>query len=414
MHPHADPTSTSPEGGSTDAPDPIAPAEYARRIDAVRAHMDDQGLSALVVTDPANIFYLTGYNAWSFYTPQMVFVPEKGELVLFAREMDADGAWRTSWLPPESIVGYPERYVQRPHLHPFDWVAFHLRTRKLVAPAAHRPVGLEMDSHFFTPKGYRSLVNAIPEWTLVDCFELVNWVRAIKSPTEIALMHTAAQVTTAAMTAAVKAIGAGVRQCDVAAEISAVQAKGTPEATGDYPAIVPLLPTGSSADTPHLTWTDRRIRDGESVVVELAGAHHRYHVPLARTVAVGTPNPQVERLAEAVTASIQAVLDVTAPDVPVAHLAATWNRSLYSFGFEKPSRMGYSIGIGYPPDWGERTISLRSEDETILAENMTFHLIGGMWMDGYGFELSESIRITSGGVETFTSFPRGLLKAGDA
>ena len=42
---------------------------------------------------------------------------------LFAREMDANGAFRTTWLEPDNIVGYPERYVHRPHLHPFDWVA---------------------------------------------------------------------------------------------------------------------------------------------------------------------------------------------------------------------------------------------------------------------------------------------------
>jgi len=40
---------------------------------------------------------------------------------------------------------------------------------------------------------------------------------------------------------------------------------------------------------------------------------------------------------------------------------------------------------------------------------MTFHLICGMWMHGYGYELSESIRVTATGVETFTSYKRGLL-----
>ncbi|HEX2246146.1 MAG TPA: aminopeptidase P family N-terminal domain-containing protein, partial [Arthrobacter sp.] len=169
--------------------------EYAARLAAVRLRMAEQGLSALLVTDPANIYYLTGYNAWSFYTPQLVFVPAEGDMILFTRQMDASGAFRTSWLPPECIVGYPESYVHRPHIHPFDWVAFALRERHLIAPAAKGCVGLEMDSHFFAPKAYRALVNAIPEWTLVDSFELVNWVRCIKSPAEIQLMHKAAVIT---------------------------------------------------------------------------------------------------------------------------------------------------------------------------------------------------------------------------
>ncbi|MEX5234716.1 M24 family metallopeptidase [Kocuria arenosa] len=388
----------------------FSPAEYDRRLQAVRRTMDHQGLGALVVTDPANIFYLTGYDAWSFYTPQMLFVPDEGDMLLFLREMDANGAFRTSWLPPDQIVGYPERYVHRPHLHPFDWVAFALRRRGRIAPAARGCVGLEMDSHFFSPKGYRSLVNALPEWTLVDSFELVNWARAVKSDAEIQYMRTAARVTTAAMQAAIDAIEPGAPQNRVAAQIARAQAEGVGDAWGDFPAIVPMLPTGASADTPHLTWSDRVLREGDAVVVELAGAHRRYHVPLARTVMLGPPSDELLRLEAAVAAGLQAVLDTVAEGVPVQELASAWNWSLAEHGLEKHSRLGYSIGIGYPPDWGERTISIRTEDESVLAENMTFHVICGMWMTGYGYEVSESVRVTRTGVETFTSFPRALIR----
>jgi Xaa-Pro dipeptidase len=76
---------------------------------------------------------------------------------------------------------------------------------------------------------------------------------------------------------------------------------------------------------------------------------------------------------------------------------------------EKKSRLGYSIGIGFPPDWGERTVSIRADDTTVLEENMTFHVIAGMWMTGYGFEASESVRVTPTGAELFTSAPRELI-----
>ncbi|MET4060140.1 Xaa-Pro aminopeptidase [Arthrobacter sp. UYP6] len=386
--------------------------EYDARLAGVRARMARQGLSALLVTDPANLYYLTGYNAWSFYTPQVLFVPADGPMLLFTRAMDAGGATRTTWLPPENVVGYPERYVHRPHLHPFDWVSFALRERHLIAPAAAGCVGLEMDSHFFSPKAYRSLVNAVPEWTLVDCFELVNWVRAVKSPAELELMRKAARICTGAMEAAVASIAVGVRQCDAAAAISSAQIAGVDGIGGDYPAIVPMLPTGEAADTPHLTWSEDRFEAGQAVVVELAGAYHRYHAPLARTVVLGPPSDRLAKLADAVADGLDAVLTEVQPGVPVHELARTWNRTLAKYGLEKPSRIGYSIGIGYPPDWGERTISLRSEDETVLAENMTFHLIGGMWMDNYGYELSESIRVGPDGVEPLTSFPRELLQKG--
>jgi ectoine hydrolase len=384
--------------------------EYAQRLLSVRERMDRQGLSAVLVVDPANIFYLTGYDAWSFYTPQVLFVPLDGPMLLFLREMDAQGAFRTSWLPMDQVLGYPERYVHQPLIHPFDWVADALRQRGLVEPVSRGGVGLEMDAHFFAPKAYQALLRGIPEWTLVDSYELVNWVRAVKSEAEIQYMRIASRVTTVSMQEAFDAIEPGVAQNQVAARIAAAQAAGVEDAWGDFPAIVPMLPTGRSADTPHLTWSNRVLREGDAVAVELAGVHRRYHVPLARTVVLGTPSSELLLLEEAVGTGLQAVLDVAAPGVSVRELSRAWNLTLAQYGLEKPSRLGYSIGVGFPPDWGEHTISIRAEDENVLAENMTFHLICGMWMTGYGYAASESIRITGTGVETFTQFPRLILR----
>ena len=390
---------------------PITRDEYAKRLYDVRARMAEQDLTALLVSDPANLYYLTGYNAWSFYTPQFLFVPASGDMVFYSRAMDADGAFRTTWLPTENIVGYPEHYVHHGEMHPFDWVAGNLRERSLVAAAAGR-VGLELDSHFFSPKAYLSLVRGLPEWEFVDSDELVNWVRLVKSPAEIELMRAASRVATEAMNAAIENVRVGARQCDVAAEISRAQIAGTAEFGGDYPAIVPMMPTGKEADTPHLTWNDKPFEEGQAVIVELAGAYRRYHTPLARTIMLGTPSQKLRRVAGAVAEGLEAVLDLVRPGTVATELSEAWDITLAKKGYSKPSRIGYSIGIGYPPDWGERTVSLRVGEQTVLEENMTFHLICGMWMDNYGYELSEPFRVSADGVETFTDFPRELIQKG--
>lgn len=389
----------------------ISQHEYDERLRNVRIRMADEGLSALLLTDPANLYYLTGYNAWSFYVPQFLFVPASGDLLFYARAMDAGGAHRTAWLPEDQIIGYPEDLVQRPYVHPFDWVGADLRERGLVAEASGGNVGLELDSHYFSPSAYLSLLKSVPEWTFIDTHQLVNWVRLVKSPTEIGLMRIAAEVTTNAMNAAIDNIRVGTRQCDVAAQISHAQISGTPEHGGDYPSIVPMLPTGVAADTPHLTWNQERFVNDQSISVELAGAHKRYHVPLARTITLGTPAKELQRVVGPVGEAVEAVLSIIRPGVQALELSDIWDLTLAKYGLSKPSRIGYSIGIGYPPDWGERTVSLRGDEETVLEENMTFHLMCGMWMDGYGYELSEPFRVSADGVETFTSLPRELIQA---
>ena len=100
---------------------PLFPAaEYEERLRRTRERMTDSGLDTLVVTDPANMNYLTGYDGWSFYTPQCVVVALEGDLVLFTREMDASGARLTTPLPEEAILGFPEELVQRPDRHPME------------------------------------------------------------------------------------------------------------------------------------------------------------------------------------------------------------------------------------------------------------------------------------------------------
>ena len=75
---------------------------------------------------------------------------------------------------------------------------------------------------------------------------------------------------------------------------------------------------------------------------------------------------------------------------------------------EKDSRLGYSTGIGYPPDWGEHTMSIRINDKTVLKPNATFHMIAGMWMDTWGLAVSETIQVTENGCETLCKFSRNL------
>ena len=85
-------------------------------------------------------------------------------------------------------------------------------------------------------------------------------------------------------------------------------------------------------------------------------------------------------------------------------------RAIVVNSLKKPSRIGYSVGIGYPPDWGERNASFKRGDKTILEKNMCFHMIIGIWTDELGYEVSETIRVTDKGPpEVLTKYPRELI-----
>ncbi|WP_420897790.1 M24 family metallopeptidase [Brevibacillus marinus] len=381
-------------------------AEYQERLRKTKVRMEERGIDVLLVTDPANMCYLTGYDGWSFYVHQLLVVfGDEEQPVWIGRKMDAKAAEYTTWLAPQNIIPYADDYVQSTSKHPMDFVCDFLKEKG----RANKTIGLEMDNYYFTAQCYVSLLKGLPNCRFVDATSLVNWVRVIKSDREIALMKRAAKLVEKAMRAGIEKIAAGVRECDVVADIYHAQISGTEEFGGDYPAIVPLMPAGEKTSAPHLTWTDKRYQPGDLVTLELAGCYKRYHSPMSRTVSIGTPSQEVRDLAEVVIEGINAALEAVKPGVTAEEVEAVWRTTIAKYGFVKDSRLGYSIGLNYPPDWGEHTISLRQGDKTVLEPNMTMHMMPGIWLDNHGVEISEAFRVTETGCETLAHFPRQLF-----
>ena len=74
-----------------DVPLKFTREEYADRLKRTRAAMAERGIDMLIVSDPSNMAWLTGYDGWSFYVHQGVVVPPEGEPVWYGRGQDAQG-----------------------------------------------------------------------------------------------------------------------------------------------------------------------------------------------------------------------------------------------------------------------------------------------------------------------------------
>jgi ectoine hydrolase len=378
--------------------------EYAARLRKTRAAMEDRGIDLLVVSDPSNMHWLTGYDGWSFYVHQAVIVPPTGNPIWYGRGQDAAGAERTSWLPDADIVGYPDHYVQSTERHPMDYLAAKLAERGL----AKLRVGVEMDNYWFSAAAFASLQRNLPDARFSDATGLVNWQRAVKSEAEIGYMRRAARIVEAMHGRIAETARPGLRKCDLVAEIFDAGIRGTADFGGDYPAIVPLLPSGSDAAAPHLTWDDRPMKSGEGTFFEIAGCYHRYHCPLSRTVFLGKPTQEFLDAEAATLEGMEAGLAAAKPGNTCEDIANAFFAVLKKRGITKDNRTGYPIGLSYPPDWGERTMSLRPGDRTELRPGMTFHFMTGLWLETMGLEITESILITDTGVECLADVPRKL------
>lgn len=385
---------------------PFQKTDYEQRVRDVMNRMERAGFDLLICQDPANMCWLTGFDGWSFYTPQAVLVHlEEASPIWFGRAQDAKSAHITTDIPASNIISFSEPLVHHPTRHPFDEMCDLIVARGWGGAR----VGVELDAHYYTARAHQHIVAGLPNASVSDNQGLVNWARLVKSQAELVYMREAGRIVTDTMNKALSRLQPGVRQFEVIADVYHAQITGFDDNFGDYTGLCPLIQVGEGTSTPHLTWSAEPLPDSGLVVMELAGARRHYNAPLTRTAHIGRPPDDVTRLADVIIEGGDTALAAARPGATCEEVEAAWRAVLERNGYSKDSRVGYSIGINFPPDWGERTASLRPGDTTVLQSGMCFHFQSGVWLDDFGAAISEPFVVTDSGGERLSDVRRELV-----
>jgi len=371
--------------------------EYRRRYESVMRGMRELGVDALLVRGPENICYLTGYETPGYYKYHALLLSQD-EPILVLRRFEEPNAWEFSWLTRTAPVD--------DHENPSLVTARTLERMGL----ADKRIGVEKSGWFFSVDEYETLRSVLPRATLVDASSAVERARVVKSDAEIAMMRRAARIADRATQAGIDAVQAGRSEDEVAAEVHRVAILEGSE----YMGLPPFVLSGERTCLPHGTWRGRTLQPGDHVYFEVSAAKFRYSAAIMRCVAVGEPkDPRVRAMADAVIAGLEAGMAAIRPGVTCEAVDAACRSVIERAGFGKyfTHRTGYSIGVNFPPDWGEgQILSLRHGEPTPLEPNMTFHMVPLCLVYreiGVGF--SATVRVTEAGCEELTSLPRRLV-----
>ncbi len=376
---------------------PFSVEEYRSRLEKVRAQMAAAGVEVMLTTVPENICYLTGYHTLGYFTYQILVVSLDRPPILLTRAMNMEKAQVDSCL--EHIEGYADTE------DPDDATHRVLDQYGLV----RKRIGTQDDAWFFSVARYKKLVRRLGRDDLVDCSGLVERVRRVKSPREIAYIREAGRYCAASLDAAIAAVRPGALET----EVSAAAHHGLHQAGSEYLGHSPQFVAGPQAGLGFECAGRRPIREHDVVYMEAGGTHNRYNSMLSRTVIVGKPDRRWIALAEASRDALNAAkaairAGVTSHDVDRA-ARETIRRA--GFGEHFQHRTGYSIGIGFPPDWGEgRIMSINANDPTVLEAGMCFHLIPDLKIAlAGGVVFSESLAVTETGYDLLTPYSQEIF-----
>jgi Xaa-Pro dipeptidase len=374
---------------------PFPVEEFRERLARVRKAMAARGLDALLVHTPENIYYLSGYQTPGYYCYQCLLVPANADPIHLSRAQEETNVKARSWL--ERSRSYLD------HEEPIELTAATLRDTGL----ARARLGVEKISWFLTVANFERLQALLPDAAFPDASGLVEACRAVKSEREIACIRQAARAAEAGMEAGLAAIREGATEDEVAAEIQrALTLLGS-----EYPSLPVFVASGVRSSFAHATWSGRRIERGDPVLVEISGCVKRYSAALMRSAVAGPPSAELEKMADVSREALEAMLAAIRPGRPLGEVWQVWADVLDRNGFFSCKRTGYSIGVNFPPDWGEGYIlSFKRGEARLLEPDMTFHIPSMVKIFGLAdMGTSETVRVTPGGCEVLTNFARRLF-----
>jgi Xaa-Pro dipeptidase len=373
-------------------PDPYELRE--RRVERAQAELKAAGLDALLVWKDENVRYLTGLRAQIIAGKSTVLngclLPADGEPILLASGGEVQRA----------RVVMP--WIQEIHAVPIMEAAGLVRgtVEHTIAPLLERHgIGtLGLDESAFCQ--VQALQELAPGVALADGDAPMQRARLLKLPEEIALMEEACAIAEAVLEVAVRSIRPGARETDVvAAAMHELYRLG-----GELSHVTtPFVASGEHMAPPNRIPSDKIIRNGDVVFIDIGAQWSGYFGDIGRTVICGKPSRRQQEVYTAVYEGLAAATGAmragaTNDDVALAVRDAAGKRG---FGDNFISLfIGHGVGIGAnePPYIGE---DLPGAETVVLQEGMTFAVEPLVWIPGVrggaGVRLEDTILVTADG-----------------
>ncbi|MEL7012891.1 MAG: Xaa-Pro peptidase family protein [Pseudomonadota bacterium] len=368
---------------------------YADRLSVVQECLSQKGMSAALIFDPENMFWLTGYQTIGYFTFQAMVVPRSGKPTVVSRVVNRDMALALPTIADAISIFDTDDHV--------NVLVDHLSS---TFPAGQ--IGLETTSRYLNIHDYTRLLGAFGS-RLIAFEGAIEPLRMIKNEAELQRIRAAARAVEAGMTKALGTIAPGRTDNDLAAALY----EGSIAAGSEYIGHPPMVVTGSRTALCFALWKRNTIQSGDVVLLEGAGCVDRYHAIMSRSAVVGRATAAQRETADALIEILETAVAAIRPGVTSGEVDAACRSKAETRGLGAyfKSRTAYGIGIGFPPNWAEGHIcAIRPDDPLVLEPNMTFHIIPTMFRDDFGMAISDSVRVSETGCEVLTNLPRELVE----
>jgi len=358
---------------------------HAERLARLRTAMAAAGFAAVYTTHPANRRYLTGYTGEDHPPNESAGALLITAAAAYLRTSVVNAAQARAEAPAYAIVAYARQEEAAQQL------------QEIAARHGIRRIGFDESAMLYTT--YQWLGTTLPEAEFVEVGSLISDLRLIKDEAEIALLRRAQAITVAAFVEVSARIVAGMTERDVAWELEkAVRAHG-----GEGLGFSTIVGAGENGARPHHTVTDRPIRAGEPVVIDMGARYEGYSGDLTRTIVVGEPDDQFRRIYDVVLRAMRHAEEVARPGMTSGDLDAAARGVIAEAGYGDAFLHGLGHGIGLQV---HEAPSARKEGNDVFAAGMSLTIEPGVYLpDWGGVRIEDLVIFTPTGIINLTDAP---------
>ncbi|QIK70516.1 aminopeptidase P family protein [Erysipelothrix sp. HDW6C] len=249
----------------------------------------------------------------------------------------------------------------------------------------------------------RFVIPFIKHYDIADASSELEQIRRIKDANEIEIMIAASHHNDRIMEEMKAIIRVGMTEKELAAIV--LQKQSTAPLEG--PSFEPIVVFSENIADPHGVPSDRVLKEGDAVLIDMGGFYKGYASDMTRVFFVGS-NPEIEKIYDIVRRANEAAIAAVKPDIPLSDVDKAARDVITDAGYGPyfVHRTGHGIGIET-----HETLDVSAANATLIEPGMCFSIEPGIYIPGVGgVRIEDLVNVTNGGVNVMNAFPKEIQR----
>lgn len=384
------------------------------RISRIQARIKGEGLDAIIVCSPQNVYYLSGFNPIIFSQPIAVIVPLRGDAILITHSIRFNHAKKEAFLTKIKLFGKWGKYGEGA---PQDFPTAIKITLQELSLSRKARIGIEFSSLPYSLFLEFKLNLHDVEFLNID--NIIREERMIKDEIELEFIKDAACIADAGMEAAIDAVRERKSELEVSVnamvtmeeiwkeKYSDREAVDFANGGGIFNALWALCLSGPRIDLMCDSPSSRTIKEGDLAFIIIWTTINGYHAENERTIAVGSIELEQKKAYNTTIRAWHEAINEIRPEIPIYRIYNTAIRIMTEGGYGNilQGRIGHGLGLN-----PHEAPSIAPDNRDLLKERMVLSFEPGLHLGKLGgIKNSDTILVTSDGFEYLTHTKRGFL-----